>query len=355
MKVVAKRESLVAAAQSAARATSKNDRALSAVLIEADIRGLVITGTDRDLTIAASATAEVQDAGRVLVDGVTFASLAAAADGDSVQLQLEDGMLSVSSGRASWRLRTIANSDFPRVSHLEGGRTVDGAAFLSAVRRVLPAVSRDGTRPSLQGILFDAEGETLRLVATDGYRLNLLDTDLPITLFGKPVVVPGRALTELARVKVSEVAIAADDNQVTFTTPGLTVTSRLIEAAYPPYRQLIPADERTTVLTLDKESTLGAIKRVSLLADAKSHAVVLELDWTGARLVVNGEVGAASEQLDAQYNGDELRVGFNARYLTETLDSVTTESVSFTFDGALRPILARDGGYLGLLMPVKIA
>lgn len=362
MKLVAKREALVAATAAAARAAVKGSDVLSACLLFAEDGTLSITGTDRDLTITAKIElADLVGSGAVLVPADLLNKLASAADAENITLSQDkdEALVQVSAGRASWRLNTYSTNLFPKVSHLEGGEPVDAGDFLTAVNRVLPAVSRDKARPVLGGMHF--EGNPLRLVATDSYRLSVLDTGFANSI-DNPVTVPGTALTEVARLKTEKLAISADAHGITFTSDWLKVTSRLIEGAYPDYRVLIERanpDSRSAIVTVEREEMLKVLKRVELLAPS-NHVVALDVSESGVRLTANSsEFGNASEPLDeATYEGPDMRLGFNANYLAQGLEATGGSTVSFFLESPEKVIVVRPAGdkdFTQLLMPVRIS
>jgi DNA polymerase III subunit beta len=209
-------------------------------------------------------------------------------------------------------------------------------------------------------VLMAAEAGGLRLVATDSYRLAV--RDLPgqtVLAEGQTVLVPSRALGELARLLSAngEVILHLGQREASFEVGSVRLTTRLIEGQYPPYRNLIPATLPNT-LTVNRLAFLEALKRVKLLA---KDATPVRLKMTGDSLeliAITQDVGQASEDLEAVFQGNELQVAFNPDFLTAGLELATGDTVTLQTTDPLKPALLRSADrpdYLYLLMPVRVS
>ena len=237
--------------------------------------------------------------------------------------------------------------------------TLPAAQFGDALRQVVRAASTDEARPILTGVMMTAEGDGLRMVATDSYRLAVRDlVGQQVLKADQKVLVPGRALTELQRLVSGgeDVTMRLGDRDATFEVGSTRLTTRLIEGEFPNYRQLIPASHPNT-LTVEREPLLEAIRRVKILAK-DATPVRLQMGGDTLRLTaITQDVGNATEELDAQFKGSELTVAFNPDYLAAGVEACNGTSVTlFTLD-ALKPAVVRGVGnddYLYLLMPVRV-
>jgi DNA polymerase-3 subunit beta len=221
------------------------------------------------------------------------------------------------------------------------------------------AASTDEARPILTGVLLTAENGGLRMVATDSYRLAVRDlADHQVLGDDQKVLVPGRALNELQRLVGGgeELTMRLGDRDATFEVGGTRLSTRLIEGEFPNYRQLIPASHPNT-LTVEREPLLEAIRRVKILAK-DATPVRLQMGGDTLRLTaITQDVGNASEELDATYEGAELTVAFNPEYFASGVEACSSDSITLSTLDSLKPAVVRGVGnddYLYLLMPVRV-
>jgi DNA polymerase-3 subunit beta len=243
--------------------------------------------------------------------------------------------------------------------------TLDAQSLVTALHQVVPAASKDDTRASLTGVLFEAETQGLRLVSTDSYRLAL--RDLPGTTVlaeGQHVLVPSRALGELARVLsgAQQVDLHLGTNEATFDIVSeksgtVRLTTRLLEAEFPNYRQLIPPHYPNR-LSVAKDPFLDAVRRVKLLArDAAPIRLSLRPEAVELTAIMQ-DVGQAREDVEAKYEGSEIVVAFNPEFLIDGVEACPGDEVMIETLDALKPATVRpcEGtDYLYLLMPVRVS
>ncbi|MEO6120603.1 MAG: DNA polymerase III subunit beta [Acidimicrobiales bacterium] len=368
MKLRSERDSLVEILTIAARAVSTRGGAQSVLagvhlsLRDATLRAV---GTDLDVTISAETAVGGEDDGVCVVPARLAADIVRALDPGSVVLETSDDDVRISSGRSQFSVRTFPAGDFPRAplnpAEPSNAVTLDAAAFTDALRQVVRAASSDDARPILTGVLMSAESGGLRLVATDSYRLAV--RDLPgasVLREGQQVLVPSRALAELQRLLSSgaEVTLQLAEHDATFQVGTTRLTTRLIEGEFPNYRQLIPESYPNRV-TVAKEALLDALRRVKLLVRDATTPARLTLSADVMNLsVVSTEVGQASEDIDAKFEGSDMVVAFNPAYLIEGIEAVSGDEVLIEIAGALRPAVVRAVGaddFLYLLMPVRVS
>jgi DNA polymerase-3 subunit beta len=279
-----------------------------------------------------------------------------------------DEKVEISAARSRFGLRTFPVVEFPAVTTSESDESHPiGPSLAEALRQVVRAASSDDARPLLTGVLMTAEQGTIRLVATDSYRLALRDLKDTKALLGTDdILVPARALAELQRLPLgtageedsSVVAVRASANEVTFTVGSVHITTRLLDGAYPDYRKLIP-DQYANRLHVGKESLAGALRRVRLLVRDNTTPVRLSMRQGGVDLsVVSQEVGDANETVDGDFTGEDLVIAFNPSYLLEGVEAVAGDEVIIETADASRPATVRAADfddYRYLLMPVRVS
>jgi len=282
-------------------------------------------------------------------------------EGGAIEVDTDGEDARISGGRSNFRLHTIPADEFPNLIDPVGEKVVLQSADLAeGLKQVVRAASTDESRPILTGVLLAAEGQGLRMVSTDSYRLAV--RDLPGTTAlaeGQTVLVPSRALNELARAlhDDTDVTLVLGERDASFQVGDLHLTTRLIEGEFPNYRGLIPTSQPNR-LHVDRQALLDAVRRVRLMARENSPVRLTMTTNLLELRAVTLDVGEASEQIDATYDGDELTVAFNPEYLVDGLEVTPGDQVSLETVDSLKPALVRPIGsedFLYLLMPVRVS
>jgi DNA polymerase III subunit beta len=351
-----------------AAATRSAIPALGGVMLRGEGDSLELTATDTEIALRSSMPAELDQDGALLLPARLLVDIVRVADGDTVTIESgsDQGVVQVTSQRASFAVRTLQAEDFPKLPAAGSDSAVrlDAQALAATIQRVARAASRDETRPVLTGILVSLDGPTLRMVATDSYRLSVKEAPVPSANGAAfEANVPARALQELGRV-ISEtqpesVAIVTKDNQVVFDAGRVTLSSRLIDGQFPNYRQLLPETYEHDIV-IDKSELLGVVRRVSLMAQRNAP---LRLRFDEGALTLSAQtpdVGEASESVPVNYQGEQLEIGFNPQFLQDGLESVGQDEVRLRLISPLRPGLIEGAGegdtdqFLYLIMPVRL-
>ena len=336
--------------------------ALSGIHLLAETGALTLTATDGDISIRSKITAEVESGGAIVVPGRLLADVARQLPAGDVTLFVSDGgLLDMECHSASFKLRLLAADDFPPVQPIEGATVqLPVGEFTETIDQVARSASRDETRPHLTGILLSVDGDKLRSVATDSYRLAVRTTKI-----GSPVSqrieanVPARALQEAARIAdgYDTLTITLAERQISFTVGESLLVSRLIDGQFPDFEQLLP-DSYEHELEIDVSELCDAVKRVSLLAQRNTP---LKVALSEGELEVSAQttdVGEARETIPApDFTGEQLEIGFNPDFLREGLDCVHTERARFKLISAFRPgliVAGDDDEFLYLVMPIRL-
>jgi len=356
---------------------------LAGVLLTGSDDGLTISGYDYEVSAEVRVGAEIASAGSVLVSGRLLSDITRALPPKPVDVSVEGTRVLLSCGSARFSLPTMAVEDYPSLPALpdETG-VVSSELFAQAISQVAIAAGKDDTLPMLTGIRVEISGEKVVLAATDRFRLAVREltwatdsADLEAA-----VLVPAKTLAEAAKTGTdgSEVHLAlgagaavGQDGLLGIRSDGKRTTSRLLDAEFPKFRQLLPA-EHTAVASIGVAELTETIKRVALVAD-RGAQVRMEFTEDSLRLSAGGDdVGRAEEDLPVSFSGEPLTIAFNPTYLTDGLGSLHSEKVTFGFTTPSRPAVLRpagdDEGYVGasgpfpaaqtdyvyLLMPVRL-
>ncbi len=368
MKLRCERDVLVDALASAGRAVAARGgtQVVSGLRLRVGDDSLVVTGTDLDLTIEVAVTVSGAGGagdGVVVAPGRLITEIVRALEPGAVTLETGDGDLRITSGRSQFSVHTLEAEPFPPTPPASGASvTLPAEGLAEALRQVTRAASNEESRPILTGVLMAAEAGGLRLVATDSYRLAVRDLEgIGILGEGEKVLVPSRALNELQRLlgsATAEVSLCLGARHATFSLGVTTLVTRLIEGEFPNYRALIPPSYPNR-LVVAREALGDAVRRVKLLARDATTPVRLALRPDGVELtVITTDLGTATEDVDAKYEGAEMTVAFNPTYLIEGIDAMATDEVILHILDPLKPATLRPADaadYLYLLMPVRVS
>jgi DNA polymerase-3 subunit beta len=346
---------------------------LSGVLLQAADGRLDLFSTDMELSIKASLATAVDEAGDTVVPARLFSDVVRNLPSDEVLIETEavgdgaSGSVLVSAGNAKFHLNAWAASDFPQVSAFDMSECfqVPREPFVATLAKVGRAASRDETRPILTGVLVSMGEGSLKMVATDSYRLGVRQAHLE----GGPgaevqAIVPVKALSEVARLATGAEREAIDvvigENQALFGFGDVVVATRLIDGQFPNYKQLLPEAYEHEVV-LDKEELLGVARRVGLLAQKNAPLRLRFGEGTLTVRAITQDVGQAEESLAVDYDGDEFEIGFNHVYLIDGIEAVDGDKVSLKLITPLRPGLVSGvegeaaADFLYLIMPIRLS
>src|ERR671935_2887642 len=364
MKIVCQRDDLAQKLGVVSRAVSTRAsvQILSGVLLRAEGGRLNLAATDMELSLRSTLTAQVDGEGAVVVPGRLFVDLVRLLPESEVTIEhrVDESVVRITSGASSSSLHTYAAEDFPRLPDLDavGTFTVDRESLLHTVSRVARSASRDESRPVLTGILVRFETGKLVMAATDSYRLSLKETALTGDVPELEAIIPARALAELGRIAQSgdTLELGVHENQVVFAADDVWLTTRRIDGQFPNYKQLLPETFEHDV-ALPRAEVLDVVRRVAVMAQRNSP---LRLRFEEGQLTVSAQtqdVGEAHETLPAQFSGEPLEIGFNAEFLREGIESVSSDEIRLRLISPLRPglITAEDDDFWYLIMPIRLA
>lgn len=363
MKIQCERAEFLRAIQVVQNAlTSTTLPILSHILMVAKGEKVKLTATNLETTIQSSFSGKVLEEGEICLPGNKIFEIIREASSPTVDLKLVDTRAAITCGRAVFQLLGLEAGEFPELPKIkeENVFSLPQEVLREMVQKTSFAASLDETRPSLNGVYVEIRGKEMRMVATDGRRLAFNKTSLPsVQIPPFEAIIPLRALRQLIRVLGQEegVKIGLSKQQAFFQLKDVVLTSQLIEAEFPDYEKVIPGEYNVAVLA-DKDELSGAIRRISLLSDEKSHLVKFELK--GNSLLVSSdtpEMGSAQEELTIKTEGEgQVRAGFNYTYLLDVLKNmgqeVRFELIDSLSPGVIRPATGKE--YVCVVMPIRI-
>ncbi len=339
---------------------------LANVLVNATKTGVSVTAFDLDIGIVSEHAAEVLKPGSVTLSAKTLFDIVSNLPEPMLNVKkLQNNHAEITCGSASYRIVGMASEEFPKLPKEENAPLVkvSGNTLLEMIKKTSFAISSDETRYILNGVFFEPrENGKVRMVATDGHRLALIERDLvgDFKLKGG-VIIPRKGLFELKRLLEeapdAEVQLGFAESSALFKKPGLSMVMRLIDGQFPEYQRVIPKDGEKHV-TVQRSRLFDALKRISLLSADKSNAVKFALAENQVRITANNpDLGEAKDDIEVAYKGAQLTVGFNARYLLDVLSVTESENVVVELGDEHSPGVLHapdDKSYTAVVMPMRV-
>lgn len=339
---------------------------LANVLINATKGGVTVTAFDLDTGIVSEHPADVAKPGSLTLGAKTLFDIVSNLPDAHVTIKrLPNNYAELECGAANFRIVGMGGEEYPKLPKGDSGSwvTVSGATLLEMSRKTTYAISLDETRYILNGVYFEPRGnELVRMVATDGHRLALIERTLPgdFRLKGG-VVLPRKGLFELKRLLEeapdANCQLAFAESSALFRKPGLFMVMRLLDGQFPEYQRVIPKESEKQLL-LRRVRLSETLKRIALLSTEKASAVRLQLSENLLRISVNNpDLGEAKDDLEVAYRGPDLTIGFNARYILDVLQTMDTDDVVLEMGDEHSPCVMHapgDRSYTSVVMPMRV-
>jgi DNA polymerase-3 subunit beta len=329
---------------------------------------LEISATDLEVGIQGRHEARVQKPGSITVGARKLYEITRELADEEIHLKAApNGFLEIRCARSHFTLAGTAAEEFPSLPTVSPKRVaqLQASVLSTMIERTVYAASVDETRYNLNGVyleILEDQGK-LRMVATDGHRLAYVDRSIgeEAAAITSGVILPRKALAELRRLvdeeDADEVELGFEGSNAVARKGRVTLVMRLIEGEFPNYRQVVPSKSKHR-LVVDTAILERALRRVVLLSAERSRAVRLEFS-TGRLLVSSShpDLGEAHDELDVAYRGEELNIGFNARYVLDSLAAFASKEVEVLLADELSPVVLHPTGdpdTLAVVMPMRL-
>ena len=346
---------------------------LLGIVIDATGSEVILSGSDLETSSKANFSADITTKGKVLVPGKLLAEISRSLPNKPITIALDGSRVLVTSGSAKFTLPTLSIDEYPNLPELpETTGVVASDVFATAVSQVAIAAGRDDSLPTLTGVHVEINEDVVTLAATDRYRLAVREFNWGPTVPGvsTTALMRARTLADAAKslvgskeVSLSFAPSTSNDRLAGFAGEGKSMTSRMLDGTFPPYRHLLP-QEVTTTAVVEVAPFLESVRRVALVTD---KTVPLRLEFTNGSVSLEagaGEEAQATEAIEIKLDGDAISIAFNPVFLAEGLQAVGTPFVQISFTGSNKPAILmgktdRDGkaidNYRYLLMPMRYA
>jgi len=339
---------------------------LSNVVLKAEDGQLALTATDMDMDIVESVAAAVIEPGTITTPAqLLYEIVRKLPDGAEIEINAGgEGQVQISAGRSSFNLPTLPVDDFPAISTapMACEFTLAAAELKALIENTRFAVSTEETRYYLNGIyLHLADGHMLRAVSTDGHRLARSQMDMPANAEMMPsVIVPRKAVGEMSKLIdefEGDVQIGLSDSRARFRFGAVEVNTKLIDGTFPDYQGVIPT-ENNHIMQVSVASFKDSVDRVSTISAEKTRSIKMKLTPGSLTLsATSPDAASAVETLEVQYDGADIEIGFNARYLMDIAAQIDGNMMEFALSDASAPTVIRapgDDANLFVLMPMRV-
>lgn len=336
------------------------------VLLDADQSTLKVFATDLEVSLTDQIPAKVLQSGKVAVSAKSlFEIVKELSDGPITLIKKENNWLEIKQGKYTSKIVGISADEYPifPTYNSQSFIKIEATVLKEMIDKTIYSVSTDETRYHLNGVFFEINQATgFKMVATDGHRMSLIqkNSEEIKSATSQGVIIPRKGLHEIKKLLEGVnnfVEIAVEGSQFILKAQSTVLMIRLIEGKYPNYQQFIPQMLPQKV-NINREAFLTSLKRVSLLANQKSKAVLLNLSNGKMEISSNNpELGDAKEEIDINYSGNEIKIGFNAKYITDILTSINQDTIDFELKDHLSPGIMKphnDSGYTCVVMPMRI-
>jgi len=372
MKFVVERDQLNDAVSWVSKSISNRPISTSLLGIVIDVGDeITLSGSDLESSTKAVFKAQVEQKGKVLVPGKLLAEISRSLPAKAVTLKLEGTKVLVSAGSAKFTLPTLPLSEYPNLPQIPPTTgSIKSDLFTTAVNQVAVAAGKDDSLPTLTGVFIEINKNQLTMAATDRYRLAVrelnwqaADSNIEATalLRARTIADAAKSLITTSNINISLAPTNSNEKLVGFSCDGKTMTTRVLDGSFPPFRHLLPNDSISQAV-IEVAPFLDSVRRVALVTD---KTVPLRLNFSNNTLQLEagtGDEAQASESIDINYKGDEINIAFNPTFLTDGLTAIGTTFVHISFTGANKPAVltgqseassAPITSYKYLLMPMR--
>jgi len=338
---------------------------LSNVMVDARKGELCLSATDLDISMTTTVDASVGKTGSITLPAKRVNEIARELPEGDIEVTEKEEKVTISGGKSVFRLSGISKSEFPELPKIEQKNymTMDSSVLTKAIDKTAFAASTDEMRPVLSGVLWHIGKSETRMVATDGHRLalykmrqsNVVEKDVDVN-------VPPKALFLVSKVaeEPEKVEVRFEEARIGFYVDSTEISARLVEGEFPDYDQVIPKDN-DKVMKVGRAALMSAMRRVSIFSNPNTHLTKLSLRKGKLGLFSEtAEIGEASDEIECDYKGDELDIGYNANYFLEILKRLDSEEVKLSLStplsaGLITPEKHREEEeLLYLLMPIRL-
>ncbi len=342
---------------------------LSNILIEAEDNNIVLSSTDMDISITEKINCNVLESGSTTINAqIIYDIIRKLPDSSEIEIISNDGkILSLRSGESRFSLACLPKEDFPIIDQANDGKqiTLDAQELGKLIDKTKFAISNEETRYFLNGLYFNATDKEkdnyITLVGTDGHRLakfsylnNAKSKEIP------GVIIPKKTINELSKLlseRKDKIEINITSNKIVFYIDNIVLVSKLIDGNFPDYKRVIPTDNKN-ILQVNRNNFLSAVDRVSTVVNEKSPVIKFKILKNLLNVnTIDSDNNTASENLNVEYDGDDIEIGFNSKYIMDIVNNLEDEEIYIKLKDNSSPIIANEKSnpdLIYVLMPMRV-
>lgn len=333
---------------------------LTCVLVTADSEGITLMSNDMEMAISARVDGEVIEGGEVAVDAKLFLDIVKKLPDESILIDTDDAFqTTIKCGKTKIKLAGRDGSEFPRLPEVDvlDEVTISQFTLKEVIRQTIFSVAENDTNKVMTGELFEIDGDKMKVTSLDGHRISIRNVDLRSSYEPVSVIVPGKVLAEMNKIISGEanadVTIEFSKAHIIFRFDNMTVVSRLIEGKYFDVAKMINMSHETTV-RVNRRDLIDAIDRASLLVrEGDRKPIIMDISHHNIELSVTTAIGSMHDTLDAVQNGNDIKIGFNPKFVNEALKAIDEDEVTLYLISKTNPCVIKDDGYFYLILPVQ--
>jgi len=342
---------------------------LANILIETEKDNISITATDLEIGIKALYPANVEAEGKITVSAKKIYEIVRELPDNIVFFKVnEKNWIEIKCGKSVFNIVGLSSEEYPFFPDTEKGEfcTIDDTVIKDMIDATYFSMSTDDSKYSLNGIyliqIMENEKNRLRMVATDGHRLSLIDKKIEdnISSLEKGCILPRKGILELRKFIEEEqgsLGFKFMDNNIVFSKEETMIVMRLVDGDFPDYKRVIP-ELQNKPLQVNRSEFMHVLKRISILTSENTKGVKLELSNNKLNIRSSSpEYGEANEEVDAVFSGDNMAIGFNARFMLDILKYISSENIEFHIKDEMSPGIIKpdtEEEYLAVVMPMRL-
>lgn len=366
MKIAVSKDELLAKLSNIQNIAEKRNTmpVLSHFLLEAGKQGSFMVATDLDTALREPIQLKVEKEGKICIPARKLFEIVREVEGDLLCESVDEQWLKLKAGASNFRLACLPAKEFPAWPGMEDMEEVsmDAGVLNEVIEKTVYAAGESDTRYTLNGLLFHLTPDLgLTVVGTDGHRLAIIHRTIEGKITEeKKIIIPRKAAVELRKLLDKDdekIRVTLGRNHVLFTVGDMQFLTRLIEGTYPNYEQVIPGGN-DKIVAVQREPFGRTARRVAIMSRERSNAIKMDVAPDVITITSsNPDLGEAKDEIGVDYKGEAVSLGFNARYLIDILDAMTSERVIMELQAPLSPVLIReeqDQGYRCVVMPMRI-
>ena len=337
---------------------------LSNLLLEARQNKIFLTATDLEMQISLSLDSEIEGEFSTTIAAKKLLDICRSLpDNSQISMATNESRITLKAGKSRFNLQTLPTADYPVMTKTQGPSTlvtVGQRQLKELLKQVEFAMAQQDIRYYLNGLLFEVIANRLNIVGTDGHRLSFTSTELKQNYDKQEIILPRKTVIELIKLlddSEEDVQVELSSTQANFSFGNIKLISKVIDGKFPDYNRVIPTGHQNT-FTIDRVNVLLAMQRASILSNEKYRGIRMVLNINNLKLIsTNSDQEEAEEELELDYAGDALDVGFNVTYLIDVLNNTNSETIVFSFSDANSSCLItvpNNNHYKYVVMPMRI-